>query len=49
MHGEFRIGAPEFWKHSEEHYRDKDPDEGNEYDATANKRLKGPMINVKKF
>jgi hypothetical protein len=49
MHGEFQIGAPEFWKHSMEHYKEKGEDQGNEYDATANRRLKGPLINVKKF
>jgi hypothetical protein len=49
MHGDFQIGAPEFWKHSMENYKEKDPEEGNEYDANANKRLKGPAINVRKF
>jgi hypothetical protein len=48
MHGEFQIGAPEFWKHSMEHYKEKDPEEGNQYDP-ANRKLKGPLINVKKF
>jgi hypothetical protein len=49
MHGEFQIGAPEFWKHSMEHYKEKDAEEGNNYDPSANRRLKGPLINVKKF
>jgi hypothetical protein len=45
MHGDFRIGAPEFWAHSAAHMREK---EGNEYDAGAARRLKGPAIQVKK-
>jgi hypothetical protein len=31
-----------------EHYKEKDPEEGNQYDP-ANRKLKGPLINVKKF
>jgi hypothetical protein len=47
IHGEFRIGAPEFWKHSSNNYKDKeDPDD---YDANAHKRLKGPLIQVRKY
>jgi hypothetical protein len=49
MHGEFRIGAQEFWNHAMANYKEKDGEEGNEYDATAAKRLKGPMIQVKKY
>jgi hypothetical protein len=49
MHGEFRIGAPEFWAHSMAHYKEKNAEDGQEYDPTAAKRLKGPMINVRKF
>jgi hypothetical protein len=49
MHGEFRIGAQEFWTHAMANTKDKDGDGGNEYDANAAKRLKGPMIQVRKF
>jgi hypothetical protein len=45
LHGDFRIGAPEFWAHSAAHMREK---EGNGYDAGAARRLKGPAIQVKK-
>lgn len=49
MHGDFRIGAPEFWQHSASYYRDKEEEEmGNQYDPNAAKRLKGPSINVRK-
>ncbi len=48
IHGEFRIGAPEFWKHSMNHYKDKEEDD-NDYDANAHKRLKGPLIQVRKY
>ena len=49
MHGEFRIGAQEFWNHAANNTKDKDGDDNNEYDATAAKRLKGPMIQVRKY
>ena len=47
IHGEFRIGAPEFWKHSTNNYKDKE--DGDDYDANAHKRLKGPLIQVRKY
>jgi hypothetical protein len=47
MHGEFRIGAQEFWNHAMNNSKDKD--EENEYDANAAKRLKGPQIQVRKY
>jgi hypothetical protein len=46
-HGDFRIGAPEFWQHSAQYYQAKE-DEMNPYDPNAAKRLKGPAINVRK-
>jgi hypothetical protein len=48
MHGDFRIGAPEFWQHSEAHYRHKDEEDVNQYDPNAARRLKGPPINIRK-
>jgi hypothetical protein len=48
MHQDFRIGAPEFWQHSANFYRDKDEEEANKYDPNAMKKLKGPAINVRK-
>ena len=48
MHGEFRIGAQEFWNHAMNNSKDKDED-SNEYDANAARRLKGPQIQVRKY
>ena len=48
MHADFRIGAPEFWQHSANFYRDKDEEESNKYDPNAHTKLKGPAINVRK-
>jgi hypothetical protein len=45
MHGDFRIGAPEFWQHSA-NYHKKENDEA--YDANSARRLKGPQINIRK-
>ena len=46
MHGDFRIGAPEFWAHSAQMYKEKE--EENAYDPNAMRKLKGPAIQVKK-
>jgi hypothetical protein len=46
-HGDFRIGAAEFWQHSASYYQAKE-DEMNPYDPNAAKRLKGPVLNVHK-
>ena len=48
VHGDFRIGAPQFWQHSANYYRDKDEEDINLYDPSAARRLKGPSINVRK-
>jgi hypothetical protein len=48
MHGDFRIGAPEFWAHSAAHYKKKDDDDDN-YNPNEARKLKGPQINVRKF
>lgn len=49
-HGDFKIGAREFWQLHKENYNDKHNDEDGEelFDATAAKRKKGSMIHVKK-
>jgi hypothetical protein len=49
MHPDFRIGAPEFWAHSAQHYRGTEEENINEYDPNAARRLKGPAIQVRKF
>lgn len=47
MHGDFRIGAPEFWAHSAQHMREKEEGKNN-YDPNGARRLKGPAIQVRK-
>ena len=49
LHPDFRIGAPEFWAHSAQHYRGTEEENINEYDPNAARRLKGPAIQVRKF
>ena len=46
LHGDFRIGAPEFWTHSAQHYRDQEESEINKYDPASSVKLKGPAINI---
>jgi len=48
IQGDFRIGAPEFWQHSATYFRDKDEEDVNMYDGSAGKKLRGPMIQVRK-
>jgi hypothetical protein len=48
LHGDFRIGAPEFWSHSAAHYIEADAAETNKYDPSAGQRLKGPQITIRK-
>jgi hypothetical protein len=48
MHGDFRIGAPEFWAHGASHYRDAEEAEINRYDPSASQKLRGPAIQVRK-
>lgn len=47
IHGDFRIGAPEFWHHSAAYTQQQD-EFAQQYDPNSNKRLKGPAINVRK-
>jgi len=47
VHGDFRIGAPEFWNHSASYQQGKE-EEMNPYDPNEARRLKGPSINVRK-
>jgi hypothetical protein len=48
MHGDFRIGAPEFWAHSAAMYKEKDEEAMNTYDPAAMRKTRGPTIAVKK-
>ena len=47
FHNDFHIGAADFWKHHNSHFRGY-YDEGNENDEIIKQRKKGPIINVKK-
>ncbi len=49
MHGDFRIGAPEFWRASEMQMKKKSTDEDDFDPASINRRNKGPQINVRKI
>lgn len=49
LHSDFRIGAPEFWQHSEQYYRNKGEEEDDSYDPAAARKLKGPQINIRKY
>jgi hypothetical protein len=44
LHGEFKIGAQQFWQLSQNRGSD-----GDSYDPSAARRLRGPAINVRKY
>jgi hypothetical protein len=48
IHGDFRLGAPEFWAHSAAMYKEKDEEAMNAYDPAAMRKTRGPTIAVKK-
>jgi hypothetical protein len=48
IHGDFRLGAPEFWRMSQDAYIQTQESEGVSHDPNAAKRLKGPSIQVRK-
>jgi len=48
IQGDFRIGAPEFWQHNANFYRDRDEEDVNSYDPASSKHLRGPAIHVRK-
>lgn len=45
---DFRVGAPEFWRHSQDHFGDNNEENMNNYDSTVNHKLKMP-ITVRKI
>jgi hypothetical protein len=47
-HPDFRIGAAEFWQHSAAFYKDKDDEYAEQYNPNEAKRLKGPVVNIRK-
>jgi hypothetical protein len=48
IHGDFRIGLPEFWSHSAAHYKEAEDAEVNKYDSSNAIKLRGPEIKVRK-
>jgi hypothetical protein len=47
-HNDFQMGARLFWKHHSDHFNDKyDNNESENYDP-ANRKIRGPLINVRK-
>ena len=49
IHGEFRIGAPEFWRYAQSMLKDKEEEDTNTYDPNSARRLRGPVIQVRKY
>ena len=45
-HPPFKLGAPEFWEHHSDHF--KDDDEEDDFDFSNYRKRRGPTINVKK-
>jgi hypothetical protein len=50
IHPDFKIGADEFWKMSDQYFREKDAkeEEDGSYDPSQGRRLKGPEITINK-
>ena len=48
IHPDFRIGAPELWRFSQNNMRPQD-DDVNQYDPNSARRLKGPEIHIRKY
>ena len=49
IHPDFKIGADEFWKMSEQHFREKESKEDDDtYDPSQGRKLKGPEIQINK-
>jgi hypothetical protein len=50
IHPDFKIGADEFWKMSEQYFREKEAkeEEDGSYDPSQGRRLKGPEITINK-
>jgi hypothetical protein len=48
QHGDFRIGSPEIWAHSNANYREKDDEDDGLNDMFAARKIKGPPINIRK-
>lgn len=49
VHPDFKIGAPELWRFSQSNMRPSEDDDMNQYDPNAAKRLKGPVIQIRKY
>ena len=48
QHGDFRIGSPEIWAHSNAHYKEKEEEDDGMNEIFAAKKMKGPPINIRK-
>lgn len=49
IHPDFKIGAPELWRFSQENMRQTGEDQMNQYDPNASRRLKGPEVHIRKY
>jgi hypothetical protein len=49
IHPDFKIGAPELWKFSQQNLRNGEDDGVNQYDPNSAKKLKGPAIQIRKY
>jgi len=48
IHGDFKLGSPDLWRQSELMSRQRDDEDGDQYDPRSSMRLRGPTINVNK-
>ena len=48
IHGDFKLGSPDLWRQSELMSRQREDDDGDQYDPRSSMRLRGPAINVNK-
>jgi hypothetical protein len=49
IHPDFKIGAPELWRFSQENMRQHGEEQMNQYDPNSSRRLKGPEVQIRKY
>jgi len=49
IHPDFKIGAPELWRFSQENMRQHGEEQMNQYDPNNSRRLKGPEVQIRKY
>jgi hypothetical protein len=49
IHPDFKIGAPELWKFSQQNLRNGEDEGMNQYDPNSAKKLRGPAIQIRKY